>query len=109
MREDRVSGWSAPSSRSQSARVCSNSGIASPRRPACPVSVGEVVARGQGVGVVGAQQPLAVGDQGLAVLDCLGEAVAEFVHAPQRPPAQVQKGSGQLGVITVQAGGQVLM
>ena len=104
-----VVGWSAPRTRSRSARVCSYSGMASaqvPRRPGrrrrgcCArsgcrggrrpapargrpgsarssgiasaqvprrlVGAGEVVARGQGVGVVGAQDPLAVG-QGLLV------------------------------------------
>ena len=61
-----MSGWSAPSTRSRSARACSYSGMARPRSPAVPVGAGEVVPRAQGVGVVGAQHPLAVG-QGLLV------------------------------------------
>ena len=50
-----------PRTRWQSARFCSSSGIASAVRPATIVGIGEVVAGGQGVGVVGAEDPLAVG------------------------------------------------
>ena len=49
--------------RSRSARSRSDKVIASCSRPADVYAVGEVVAGGQGVGVIGAQHPLAVGQQ----------------------------------------------
>ena len=51
-REVRVLGWSGPRIRSQSARFRSNRGRASAIRPASWYAPGEVVAEGQGVGVV---------------------------------------------------------
>ena len=60
----RVWGWSAPSTRAQSARACSNSGMARPRSPADSWALARLFRERQGVGVVGAQHPLAV-DQGL--------------------------------------------
>ena len=108
-RDVRVSGWSAPRTRSRSASVRSYSGIASAGPPGSPVGVGEVDARGQGVGVVGAQQPLAVGDQRIAELDSLAGAIAEVVQAPAAPSAQFQQDVGQLASVAVKAGGQVLM
>ena len=66
LREVRVFGWSAPSTRSRVGEglLVQRDRLDSP--PGRLVSVGEVVARGQGVGVVGAQQPLGVG-KGLLV------------------------------------------
>ena len=69
----RVSGWSGPRTRSRSARVRSYRAIASAEPPGLPVGVGEVVAVGQGVGVVGAEDPLAVGEGPLVQGDRLGE------------------------------------
>ena len=65
LRMARVLGWSGPRMRSASARVRSYRGMARSRSPADSVGVGEVVARGQGVGVVGAEDPLAVGQGAL--------------------------------------------
>ena len=56
-----------------------------------------------------AQDPLAVGEQVLAVLDGLGEAVAEVVQAPDRPAAQAQQGLGQRGVLSAEVGCEVLV
>ena len=80
----RVSGWSGPRTRSRSVRVCSYSGIASSRRPGRPVGVGEVVPGGQGVGVVGAEDPLAVGEGLLEQRDRLGQVA--------RPPGRRRRG-----------------
>ena len=67
-----------------------------------PVRGGEVVAGGQGVGVSVAQDPLAVGDQVLAIFDRLSKAAAKLVEAPDCPPALRQQSSGCCGVVLVQ-------
>ena len=92
-----MSGWSGPRTRSRSARVRSYSGIASSSRPADPVGVGEVVPGGQGVGVVGAQDPLAVGEGLLEQRDRL-------VQPPRRPvgAGEVVAGGQGVGVVGAQ-------
>ena len=85
-RDVRVSGWSGPSTRSRSARVCSCSGIASAARPAVPVGVGEVVPRGQGVGVVLAEHPLPVGQGLLVQRDRLGGPARRLVGVGEVVP-----------------------
>ena len=59
----RVSGWSGPSTRSWSASSSVERGDGPGRVPGLAPPVGEVVAGGQGVGVVGAQDPQLVGEQ----------------------------------------------
>ena len=63
LRVVRVSGWSGPSTRSRSVSSCSERGGRAGRVPRLPAPVGEVVAGGQGVGVVGAEHPQLVGEQ----------------------------------------------
>ena len=77
--------------------------------PGVPVGGSEVVAGGQGVGVVRAQDPLGVGDQVRAVFDGLGGTIAEGGQAPDRPAAQPQQDSGQRGVLFAEVRGEVLV
>jgi hypothetical protein len=79
------------------------------RPPGVLVGGIEVVAGAQSIGVGVAQDPLAVGDQALAVFDGLGETVAEVVQAPDRPAAQPQQGFGQRGVLFTEVGREVLV
>ena len=78
-------------------RVRSNSGIASAEAPRRPVGVGEVVAGGQGVGVVGAQHPLAVGEGPLEQRDRLGQAPRRLVGG-----GEVVAGGQGVGVVGAQ-------
>ena len=73
----RVSGWSGPRTRRRSASRAANRSRA-PGRVAGLPGPREVVAGGQGVGVVGAEDPLAVGEQG-------GEQVAAPAGSPASP------------------------
>ena len=58
-----VSGWSGPSTRSRSGSSSRNRRSASAASPHSPVQYAMLVAGGQGVGVVGAEHPLQVGQQ----------------------------------------------
>ena len=71
LREVRVSGWSGPRTRSRSARVRSNSGIASAARPRL-VGGGEVVARRSGCRGGRGRAPAPVGQGALVQRDRLG-------------------------------------
>jgi hypothetical protein len=96
-REVRVLGWSGPRVRSRSARVRSCSPIASVARPVGPVGGGEVVPGVQDVGVVRAQDPLAVGEVALVQRDRLG--------GPARLPVglgEVVPGAQGAGVVRAQ-------
>ena len=79
----RVSGWSAPSTRSIVGQGLLKQGDRLGRAARPPVGEGEVSARGQGVGVVGAQHPLQVGQVLLMQGDRLGR--------PARRPVGVGK------------------
>jgi|SRR5450755_1631706 len=60
-----------------------------------PVRVGEVTADGQGVGVVGPQDPLLVGVQDLAGGDGLRGAVAELLQEPDGPAPGAEHAGGE--------------
>ena len=86
-----MSGWVSPRTRfavGQGALV-QRHGLGQP--PGRLVGGGEVVAGAQGVRVGLAQDPLAVGDQGLAVLDGLDETVARARSGTRSPSCAARK------------------
>ena len=70
LRVVRVSGWSGPRTRSRSGSSAVINSSAAAAVPGLPGPVGDVVAGGQGVGVVGAEDPLLVGQQRGEQLQC---------------------------------------
>ena len=87
-----VPGWVSPRTCSESARVRSRRGMALGQPSGGPVGIGEICVGGQGIGIIGAQQSLAVSGQRFGRCDGQAGAVAQGVQQIHRPQPQPQQG-----------------